>query len=102
MVNIMKKTFVSLLVVIGATTVAGAFASKVIIDRGCNEHGCHFSKRVVSHHHGEKIVKKVYCHNGHCSTIEKKIMHKPNGKVVIKKKRCDAFGCEKSKVKRWS
>ncbi len=101
MKNLMKKTTLTLLIAAGVVASAGAFAEKVIVNRGCNSHGCHYTKKVVRHHNGKKIVEKVHCHNGHCSKTVKKIKHKGNGTVVIKKTHCDSNGhCEKVKIKK--
>lgn len=101
MKNLMKKATLTVLISAGVIASAGAFAEKVIVNRGCNGHGCHYTKKVVKHHNGKKIVDKVHCHNGHCSTVKKKIKQKADGSVVIKKKECNAHGyCKHVKIKK--
>ena len=100
MKNLMKKTALTLLVAAGVAASAGAFAEKVIVKKGCNRYGCHYTKKVVRHHNGKKIVDTLHCHNGNCKKVVKKVKHKADGSVVIKKKICKAGHCEKVKIKR--
>jgi hypothetical protein len=98
----MKKLLISGLVVLSSVASVSAFAQKVVIKHGCDNTGCHYTKKSVSHHHGKKIVNTVKCDNGHCVNVNKKIKHKDNGVVVTTKTVCNANGhhCHVTKTKK--
>jgi hypothetical protein len=113
-----RKLLVSSLVILGSAVSLSAFAGekvvvirhynnnpgKVVVKRGCDNTGCHYTKTTVSHNnHGKKIINTVKCNNGHCVNISKKINHKDNGAVVTKKTVCDASGnnCYTTRTKKF-
>ena len=48
MKNLIKKAMLTVLISTGVIASAGAFAEKVVINKGCNGHGCHYTKKWLS------------------------------------------------------
>ena len=112
----MKKLLVSSLVILGSAVSLNALAGakivvvkdygnsgKVLVNRGCDNTGCHYTKkRVHYNNNGKKIVNTVKCNNGNCVNISKKVSHK-HGAKITKKTVCNAHGhhCIVTKTKKF-